>query len=182
MHLATWWAGDPVPPLRLPPHFYARAVDDDVLMASLSHCLAQDARHRGAEGHRPYVGYLHRTPVVWTWLATVMGAFRERDVTFTLARGDRYLWDFAATPGGQKPHVVACFLQAVLAQEWPEAERFWIVQPAEPVWGAGVNLAGFITVGELSTSATGRVRLRPNTSHARATVGAALLGAVPGDY
>jgi hypothetical protein len=70
MALATWWRTDSLPALPVIPGFHAAICDDDALMAELNRIPLEDVRARRQDGHRPYVAYLHGTPVAYGWAAT----------------------------------------------------------------------------------------------------------------
>ena len=70
MALATWWRSDSLPALPVIPGFHAAICDDDALMAKLNRIPIEDVRARRQDGHRPYVAYLHGTPVAYGWVAT----------------------------------------------------------------------------------------------------------------
>jgi GNAT superfamily N-acetyltransferase len=177
MALATWWAFDPLPPLRPLSRFYVQTPDDDQLIASLSGISVQETQQRRAHGHRPYIAHLHGRPVAYGWSAHRTATIGELGLTFTLPPGNRYLWDFATLPAWQGRGVYPHLLRAILSQEWPDAERFWIIYAPENLpSGAGMHKAGFTIVGELSFQSDSRVALAPAGDAIRAEAGAALLG------
>lgn len=175
MALATWWASDPLPSLRQLANFYVQPSADDLVVAGLNGLTVDEVARRRTAGHRPYVGYLKGIPVAYGWCATQQASIGELGLEFVLPVGNRYLWDFATLPAWQRRGIYPHLLRAILAQEWPEAERFWIIfAPENLPSGAGMHKAGFTPVGELSFRADGTVALA--SLHPRALAGAALLG------
>ena len=145
----------------------------------LNHFSAESRRRNQAAGSQLYAGYWHGAVVVTAWLVAAAAVIGQMELAFTPANGDRCLWDCAATATGLRPQVIACFLRAILAQEWPEGERFWLAQPpASAVWEAGAALAGFTQAGEMVVMPDGRTALRPASAIDRARAGAAVLGLV----
>jgi hypothetical protein len=150
---------------------------DDAMMAELNRISIEDVRARRQDGHRPYVAYLHGTPVAYGWVATRVASIGELDLTITLPGNDRYLWDFATLPEWQGRGLYPCLLQAILGQEEQEAERFWIIYAPENLpSGAGMRKAGFTPAAELSFDADRQVRLAPLGAYDRARAAADLLG------
>jgi GNAT superfamily N-acetyltransferase len=177
MALASWWHGEPLPLIPALPGFHAAQADDDAMLAQLNHISIEEVRARRQDDHRPYVGYLDGTPVVYGWVATRAASIGELDVTLTLTSGDRYLWDFATIPAWQGRGLYPRLLQAILRQESHEAERFWIIYAPENLpSGAGMRKAGFTPTAELSFDADQHVRLTALGAYDRAQVAAELLG------
>jgi GNAT superfamily N-acetyltransferase len=177
MALATWWSGDLLPPLAPLPDFRAGATTDTALVARLAALDPAEVADRLAGGHRPYIATLGDAPAAYGWVAGAGATIGELGVSFTLPRGDRYLWDFATLPAwrgrGTYPHL----LQAIIAAESPPAARLWIIHaPENPASARGIVKAGFAPVGELSFRAQGGAGFRPFDDPVRARVGAALLG------
>jgi GNAT superfamily N-acetyltransferase len=151
--------------------------DDDALMAELNRIGIEDVRARRQDGHRPYVAYLHGTPVAYGWVATRVASIGELDLIIALPRSDRYLWDFATLPEWQGRGLYPRLLQAILAQEAQEAERFWIIYAPENLpSGAGMRKAGFTPAVELSFDADQQVRLAALGAYEHARAAADLLG------
>jgi GNAT superfamily N-acetyltransferase len=177
MALATWWQPDALRALRALPGFRAAPTDDDALMSELNRIPVTEVRARRRDGHRPYIGWLEGVPVTYGWVATREASIGELDVTLRLTARDRYLWDFATLPAWQGRGLYPRLLQAILQQEAPEAERFWIIYAPENLpSGAGMRKAGFTPAAELSYDEGRRVRLSPLGEPERARAAAALLG------
>jgi GNAT superfamily N-acetyltransferase len=150
---------------------------DDAMMAELNHISIEEVRVRRQKGHRPYVAYLHGTPVAYGWVATREASIGELGLTIALPHSDRYLWDFATLPSWQGRGLYPRLLQAILRQEAHHAERFWIIYAPENLpSGAGMHKAGFIPAAELSFDADRQVRLAPLSAYERARAAAELLG------
>jgi GNAT superfamily N-acetyltransferase len=146
------------------------------MLAELNRITIKDVGARRQAGHRPYVAYLHGTPVAYGWVATREASIGELDLTIALPPSDRYLWDFATLPEWQGRGLYPRLLQAILRQE-AEAERFWIIYAPENLpSGAGMHKAGFTPAAELSFDADRQVRLAPLGALVRARAAAELLG------
>jgi hypothetical protein len=68
---------------------HAAICDDDAMMVELNRLSIQDIRARRDAGHRPYVAYLHGTPVAYGWVATRQASIGELNLTIMLPRNDR---------------------------------------------------------------------------------------------
>jgi GNAT superfamily N-acetyltransferase len=177
MALATWWQHDPLPALRPLANFRVIGPTDDRALARLNRLDVKEVWARRAAGHRPYVAYLDETIVAYGWVATQVAEIGELNLTFHLPSGDRYLWDFATRPEWQGRGLYPRLLQAILAQEAAEAERFWIIHaPENTPSGAGMHKAGLLPVGVLSFRPDGGMGLAATGDSERAAAGAALLG------
>jgi GNAT superfamily N-acetyltransferase len=177
MALATWWRGDPLPSLPPLDSFRAVYTRDETVLARLGRLDPSEIRRRLAAGHRPYVGYLAETAVAYGWVATRCADIGELGLAFRLPRRNRYLWDFATLPQWRGRGVYPHLLQAILRQELPQADAFWIIRaPENGPSGAGIGKAGFTAVGKLSLLADGRAGLAASGEERRAAAGAALLG------
>jgi GNAT superfamily N-acetyltransferase len=178
MALATWWSGDPLPPLPRLLGMRARATTEPKPLAWLTALDPLDIRDRLVRGHRPYVARLDDFPVGYGWVAGAGATIGELGITFTLPPGDRYLWDFATLPAWRGRGVYPHFLQAIIAAEAADgAARLWIIHaPENPASARGIVKAGFTPVGELSFRAGGGAGFRPFGDPTRSRVGAALLG------
>ena len=177
MAVATWWSGDPLPPLAPLSDFHACATTDVALLARLAALDPAEVAGRLAGGHQPYVALLDGVPAGYGWVAGAGATIGELGVSFVLPRGDRYLWDFATLPAwrgrGTYPHL----LQRIIAAESPPAARLWIIHPPKnPASARGITKAGFAPVGELSFRARGGAGFRAFDNLIRARVGSALLG------
>lgn len=177
MALATWWRSDPLPSMAALPGFDAAICDDDVMLAELNRISIQEVQARRHAGHRPYVAYLDGTPVAYGWVATREASIGELNLSITLPRSDRYLWDFATLPSWQGRGLYPRLLRAILRQEVHHAERFWIIYAPENLpSGAGVAKSGFIPAAELSFDASHQVCLASLGAYERARAAAELLG------
>lgn len=177
MALATWWTQDALPDLPALPGFQVAIATDDLTLAKLNRLSVAEVRARREAGHRPYLGLLDGEPVAYGWVATEEASIGELRLIIRLPSGNRYLWDFATLPGFQGRGIYPHLLQAIIRQESPEAERFWIIYAPENLpSGAGMEHAGLLPVGQLSFQSDGAVGLAPTGSHDRAQAGAELLG------
>ena len=177
MALATWWRGDPLPPLPKLDNFFAEKSDKEPILARLTGLDTNEIRARLQAGHRPYLGYLAGEPVAYGWLATHQAAIGELGLDFNLPARHRYLWDFATLPAWRGRGIYPHLLQAILQNQIQQADYFWIIYaPENRPSGAGIRKAGFSTVGLLSLHRTGRPGLTPQGDKKRAGAGADLLG------
>jgi ribosomal protein S18 acetylase RimI-like enzyme len=177
MALFTWWHGDPLPALRALDGFHATASDDTQLLTVLAGLDPREVQHRLQTHHRPYVAYLHTTPVAYGWVALEGADIGELHVQFTLPAGDRYLWDFKTLPDWRGRGIYPRLLQAILQAEERDAERFWIIHaPENGASQAGIEKAGFRAAGELSFRRSGGAGLVPRDLSSRAVAGGTLLG------
>lgn len=177
MALATWWSADPLPNLPELSGFWAGLASNDAALAILNRLSVSEVRARRGAGHHPYIGRLDGLSVAYGWVATEEAAIGELQLTIRLPRGNRYLWDFATLPGFQGRGLYPHLLQAILWQERPEAERFWIIHAPENLpSGAGMAHAGLLPVGHLSFRPDGRLAIAPLGSLEQARAGADLLG------
>ncbi len=177
MALATWWSGDPLPALPALPGLRTATTTDTPLLARLAALDPAGVATRLAGGHRPYVAALDDVPVAYGWVAVAGATIGELGVSFTLPRGDRYLWDFATLAAWRGRGVYPQLLQGIVREESTTAARLWIIlAPENPASAHGIAKAGFAPVGELSFRAGGGAGFRPFGDPLRARVGAALLG------
>lgn len=177
MALATWWSGDPLPPLAPLPDFHARATTNVALLSRLAALDPSEVEARQAGGHLPYLAMLGDAPVAYGWVAGAGATIGELGVSFVLPRGDRYLWDFATLPAWRGHGVYPHLLRAIIAAESPPAARLWIIYaPENHASCRGIGKVGFAPIGELSFRADGSAGFRPHDRPERARVGAALLG------
>ena len=175
MALATWWTTDPLMSLTPLPEFDVRLENDVQVVSQINRIATEEVRARRQDGHRPYVGYMGDAAVTYGWVATRAASIGELRLAFSLPAGDRYLWDFATLPEWQGRGLYPRLLQGIVQAE--QAERFWIIHAPENLpSGAGMQKAGFQSVGQLSFQADGSVGLVPLDMPDRAKVGAALLG------
>ncbi len=177
MALATWWAPDPLPHFPALPGFEAALAPDDAALAQLNRITLAEVQARRQAGHRPYVGWFNATPVAYGWVATREASIGELGLTFRLPSGNSYLWDLVTLPSFQGRGIYPRLLRAILEQESPDAERFWIIHAPENLpSGAGMHKAGLFPIGQLSFRLDGGVGLAPLGSPERAQAGALLLG------
>ena len=199
MAFATWWRGDQLPTLaplyavlfenerfqsqnsrsqtttRLAT-FFANPTGDAALLARLANLELVEVQSRLSRGHRPYVAWLENQPVAYGWVATHTAHIGELDLTITLPRGERYLWDFATLPAWRGRGIYPHLLQTILRAESSEAARFWIIAaPENRASSAGIAKAGFIGVAHLSFQRAGQPGLVAMTNGDRVSAAAELL-------
>jgi GNAT superfamily N-acetyltransferase len=138
---------------------------------------AEEVGARLAAGHRIYIASVDGIPASYGWVATVSASIGELELEFKLVAHDRYLWDFVTLPEWRGRGIYPRLLRAIIDQESPDAQRFWIIfAPENAASGAGIAKAGFELVSELSflrDSGVGTVAL---ADARRASAGTALLG------
>ncbi|MBK9121905.1 MAG: GNAT family N-acetyltransferase [Chloroflexi bacterium] len=175
MALATWWASDPLLQLAPLPGFQVALAGDDEHLAALNRISVANVKQRRRAGHVPYLGVVGTTAVTYGWMATREASIGELDLTFSVAPGDRYLWDFATLSDWQGHGLYPRLLNAIVQME--HAERFWILHAPENLpSGAGIKKAGFQAVGQLSFQRDNSLGLIPLGDPDRARIGAAVLG------
>jgi hypothetical protein len=177
MALATWWAADDMPQLdTLNGLTVATAADDEVL-ARINYISIAEVQSRRSGGHRPFIAYMNGVPAAYGWVATKRASIGELKLDFAIPADERYLWDFATVADWQGYGIYPRLLQAILRAEGHSASRFWIIYAPENLpSGAGMQKAGFSSVGQLSFTREGRVVLVPLDAPDRARQGANLLG------
>jgi GNAT superfamily N-acetyltransferase len=164
----TWWRGDPLPALAPLESFRAAPADDDALLAELNAIDVAEVRRRVSAGSQPYLAYLHGTPASYGWAARGANGIEELGIVYTLAPGDRDLWDFATLPRWRGRGVYPHLLQAILSAEQP-AERFWIGHVADNATsGRGIRSAGFQLAGALVLTSGGALKFAPLGAEPRA--------------
>ena len=77
--------------------------------------------------HRPYVAYMHNTPVAAGWSATDQAEFAEGLVHFRIPAKNRYFYFFVTLPEWRNRGIYTHLLQTILRIESAENERFWIL-------------------------------------------------------
>jgi hypothetical protein len=175
MALATWWTSDPLLELPSVAGFQARLAADDVQMAALNLISVAEVEQRRRAGHRPYVGLMGGMAVTYGWVATREASIGELNLVFPIAADSRYLWDFATVREWQGRGLYPRLLQAIVQAE--RTERFWIIHAPENLpSSAGMQKAGFQSVGQLSFRRDNSLGLIPLGLPERARIGAALLG------
>jgi GNAT superfamily N-acetyltransferase len=177
MALATWWGGDPLPPLAPLAGFSAGPTRDEEILARLNNLPPAEVRRRLRAGHRPYLAYIEGTPVAYGWVATRQAEIGELGLNFKLPGTHRYLWDFATLPAWRGRGIYPHLLQAILTAERGQADHFWIIYaPENRPSGAGIHKAGLTPVAQLSFQKDGQAGLMPLDLKERAGAGANLLG------
>jgi GNAT superfamily N-acetyltransferase len=176
-YLYAWWRGDERPELGPADGLAIGRADDPRLVAAVARLTPAEARARLARGHRAYLARLHGTPVAYGWVATREGDIGELGLSFGLPGGERYLWDFATRPRWRGRGLYPRLLQAIIAHEIDEADRFWIGHERENTASErGILKAGFGRVAGLGAGDDGRPVLTPIGPADRARAAAHLLG------
>lgn len=161
MPLALRHRRDPVPALTSLPQLTVRRVDRADVMSTLQERPQDIMQRRFSEGHRAYVAYVDDVPAAWGWVATQQADIGEVGRHFTIASGERYLWNFVTRVDYRGRGIYPRLLDAIVRAESKEAERFWIAYaPENHASGAGIQRAGFVTMAELSFDTEGRPALR----------------------
>lgn len=175
MALATWWSSDPLVELLPVAGFWAGLAADDMQIAAVNRISVAEVEQRRHAGHLPYVGLIDGRGVTYGWVATREATIGELNLAFQIPPKNRYLWDFATVPEWQGRGLYPRLLQAIVQAE--RAERFWIIHAPENLpSGAGMQKAGFQSVGQLSFQRDNKLGLIPLGRPERARAGAALLG------
>jgi GNAT superfamily N-acetyltransferase len=161
MPFAARHRDDPTPQLAPMPGLAIRREADAVVMAELQGRTAAEMSRRFADGHRAYVAWRDDVAAAWGWVATRSAGIGELESTFSIPRGERYLWNFVTLAPHRGLGIYPRLLEAIVRAESREAERFWIAYaPENHASGAGIRKAGFVALAELSFDAAGRAALR----------------------
>jgi hypothetical protein len=138
-----------------------RRQSDANAMAQLQSRSLEEIERRFAAGNRAYIAELNGDPAAWGWVATRAAAIGELDVSFDIAEGERYLWNFVTLASHRGLGIYPRLLDAIVAAESGEAERFWVgYAPENHASGVGIRKAGFEAVSELSFDSHGRAAVR----------------------
>ncbi len=174
--LYTWWRGDPLPTLTALPGLAIELARDLDLLAELSDLPAHEIQSRVDSGHRPYLARLDGVAVAYGWVATRNASIGALDISFSIPRGNRYLWDFVTLPDWRGRGIYPRLLQAISKHEG-EASRFWIGHDAPNLASArGILKAGFAGIGEIYRLPDGSLGMLATGPLDRARAGASLLG------
>lgn len=176
----AWWQGDSLPDLEPLAGLRAGIATADKTLADLNQISVAEVFKRVRAGHRPYVAMLDDEPVAYGWVATREASFGGGRVRFEVPLPHRYLWDFATRPAWRGRGVYPRLLQAILAAERAEADRFWILHEwFNRASRHGIARAGFQSVATLYFLGRGLddgLGVAPYESSPRAPECAAFLG------
>lgn len=173
----SWWRNDGYAKLPAISGFSVEVADDCRLIAAIAHLDRAEVEARLRGDHRPYLARLDGTPIAYGWSARNSASIGELGLEFAVPAGNRYLWDFATLPAWRGLGIYPRLLQAILAREAGEAQRFWIGHVRENrASGRGIVKAGFGTIGVTDRGHAQALRFVANGSIERAHACAALLG------
>lgn len=175
----AWWQGDPLPALPPLPGLAVETVADDQRIAQLLDIAVVAARELLRQGHHLYLARLPSvpTPVAYGWSATATASIGELSLSLTLPPRNHYLWGFQTDPAWRGRGIYPRLLQAVLASEQLQADRFWIGhEPGNSASARGILAAGFQRVGDLYTLPDGALGLHADGMPHRAAPSAVVLG------
>ena len=145
---SAWWRGDPAAGMAHLTGFAAEPASDYVLVARMAQLDRGEVLARVRGGHRPYIARLGGVPVAYGWAAARRASIGELGLDFAIPAGNCYLWDFATLPAWRGLGIYPRLLQAILAREAAEADRFWIGHVREnSASGHGILKAGFRVAG-----------------------------------
>jgi GNAT superfamily N-acetyltransferase len=152
---------DPFPALAEVSGVEVHQVWDVPFMARLQGRPDADIEQRFTDGHRAYVAWVDEEPAAWGWVATRVASIGELGATFSIGKGDRYLWNFVTLPSHRGRGIYPRLLQGILRAESREAERFAIAYaPENRASASGIAKAGFLALAEMSFDRRGRPALR----------------------
>ena len=161
MPFAARHRADPTPALEPLPGLRISREASAAVMAQLQGHDEAEMVARFEAGHRAYVARLDGEPAAWGWVATRSARIGELDSSFSIPRGERYLWNFVTIASHRGLGIYPRLLQSIVRAESREAERFWIAYaPENRASGAGIRKAGFVDIAEMSFDKTGRPALR----------------------
>lgn len=167
----AWWSSDPFPPLSARVDLEARPSDDAALLAELARLNQEEVVSRMEQGNQAYVAYVRDQPIAYGWSAAQVGAIYELDLVFEIPPNNRYLWDFVTLPEWRGCGVYPRLLQAIVEQEQPAAQRFWIGHTADNVASrSGILKAGFQTIESLVRTSAGELKILPIDGSPRAAL------------
>ena len=173
----SWWRGDRVPYLEPLAGVTIEAAPADATLAEVNRITVAEVFRRVRGGHRPYVARVDGHLAAYGWVATREASFGDGRVRFDVPAPYRYLWDFATLPAWRGRGIYPRLLQAILREEAPEGERFWILHEwFNTASQRGIARAGFQAAATLYFLDDGGMGLVPIESSERAPDGAALLG------
>jgi GNAT superfamily N-acetyltransferase len=174
---SAWWRGDPEAGMAHLPGFDVEIAEDYRLVAELARLDLAEILVRVRGGHRPYIARLSGAPVAYGWSAISRASIGELGIEFAIPAGNRYLWDFATLPAWRGMGIYPRLLQAILAREAAEADRFWIGHVRQnSASGRGIVKAGFGEVGATCCRDERALTFTATGPAARARACAGLLG------
>ena len=175
--LWTWWWGDALPSLPKLQDLSVSVVDDLDLLSRLCGLDVPEIEVRLRTAHQPYAAWIGDVPVAYGWSASGPTNFGSPPVSFVVSPGNRYLKGFATLPAWRGQGIYPRLLQAIMAHECGDAERFWTLHRRDNAASArGIEKAGFVNVAEIHFLAEGRLGIVPPKNRDRALAGAQLLG------
>jgi GNAT superfamily N-acetyltransferase len=175
--LWSWWTGDSLPSLEPLAAMRVLTTDDSARIVAEMGIAREETTARIEHGHRAYVAEVDGVPAAYGWVASLGASIGELGIGFSLARSDRYLWDFVTLPAFRGRGIYPRLLREIIAREGQSANRFWIINAPENVASAaGIEKAGFVSVGQLSFIDDRRAGVAGEQITDRAAAGAALLG------
>ncbi|HEY0604922.1 MAG TPA: GNAT family N-acetyltransferase [Herpetosiphonaceae bacterium] len=167
----AWWSSDPFPQLSPRVDLRVTSTDDAALVADLARLNPEEIVSRMEQGNQAYVGYVRDQPIAYGWSAAKIGAIYELDLVFEIPPGNRYLWDFATLPEWRGCGVYPRLLQAIIEQEQPAAQRFWIGHTADNhASRQGILKAGFQTIEALVRTESRQLKILPLDGSPRAAL------------
>lgn len=156
MPLALRHRDDVAAPMPVVPGLMVRRECDPAVMAALQQRTAAEIQARFDAGHRAYVAFVDDVPAAWGWVATRAATIGELKVAFTFSGDERYLWNFVTLAAFRGRGIYPRLIDAIVAAEGVDAERFWIAYaPENHASGTGIRKAGFTLVAELSFDTKG---------------------------
>ena len=174
---SAWWRGDPTASMAHLPGFAAEPASDYGLIAQMARLDLGEVLARVRGGHRPYLARLGGAPVAYGWATTRRAAIGELGLDFAIPADNCYLWDFATLPAWRGLGIYPRLLQAILAREAAQADRFWIGHVREnSASGRGIHKAGFRVAGATDCSAGRAMTFAAAAASERARACAGLLG------
>ncbi len=133
-----------------------RREQDAEVMAILQGRTESEMASRFAAGHRAYVATIDGMVTAWGWVATSSATIGELKASFVVSSADRYLWNFVTLAAFRGRGIYPRLINAIVAAESVEAERFWIAYaPENRASGTGIAKAGFTLVADLSFDLAG---------------------------
>lgn len=167
----AWWSSDPLPQLLPRADIRVTPTDDAALVADLAQLDPEEIVSRMEQANQAYVAYVRHQPIAYGWSAAQIGAIYELDLVFEIPPGNRYLWDFVTLPEWRGCGVYPRLLQAIIEQEQPAAQRFWVGHTADNhASRQGILKAGFQTVEALVRTSACQLKVLPLDGSPRAAL------------
>lgn len=145
------------------------------LLAGLAELPEAEVVRRLDDGHHLFLLLVDQQPAAYGWSATGPAHIGGLALSFTVPRGERYLWDFVTLPEFRGRGLYPLLLQEIVKAQADEAEWFWIGHdPGNSASRSGILKAGFELAGHVwrlggdELGFIGAKQARPELAHGAA--------------